>query len=199
MLIGIAGGSASGKSYLAQLLCERLEHVSTTVVSQDSYYKGIAPGTAVPEMNFDHPNAIDWQLLAEHMQALLRNESIAMPVYCFEKHCRDSEITVQPASVVILEGTMIYTDSVLTELCDLRVFLDIPDEIRLQRRLDRDVKARGRSAHEVLEQYHSFVKPMYEEHVLPTCDCCHEVVTDDSINDVTDYLIDFILNEHHLP
>ena len=197
MLIGIAGGSASGKSYLAQILAERLESISTTVISQDSYYKGIAPGTAAHEMNFDHPSAIDWQLLAEHMQALLRQENIAMPVYSFEKHCRDSEITVQPANVVILEGTMIYTDSTLTELCDLRIFLDIPDEIRLQRRLDRDVKTRGRNHHEVVEQYHSFVKPMYEEHVLPTCDCCHEVVTDVSVDEVSDYLIEIILDKYY--
>ncbi|MCH8193995.1 MAG: uridine kinase, partial [Planctomycetes bacterium] len=146
IVIGIAGASGSGKTLVAKRIVDHLGPDKAVIIQEDSYYQDLSD-MARPErggMNFDHPDAFDHDLLAGQLRQLLEGESISQPIYDYRTHCRQREtMAVDPASVIILEGILIFTCAELRELMDIRVFVDTPLDICLARRLERDVTERG--------------------------------------------------------
>lgn len=170
-IVAITGGSGSGKTTTAGQLLDLLKPLRAQLISQDDYYKN---SQAVPDFDpaiydFDSPTARDHDLLAAHLNALRAGEAIEVPVYDFTIHGRrDATQHVVPGDVIILEGTHTLCDSAIYELCDLRVFVDTPDDIRLLRRLLRDIHERGRTPETVANQYLATVRPAYERWTGPS-------------------------------
>ncbi len=171
VLIGIAGGSASGKTLVAAKIYESLGPEGVAILRQDAYYrdlKGLTPEQRA-QHNFDHPDAFDTPLLLEHIEALLRGESVEEPIYDFTRHMRSEKTRrVRAVSVVILEGILVLSEPSLLALMDIRVFVDTDADVRLLRRLRRDVHERGRTVESVLSQYETFVRPMHLQFVEPS-------------------------------
>ena len=170
-IIGIAGGSGSGKTTFCLRLIDQLPENSVVLLQHDSYYKELHNLTFEERsaMNFDHPDALDTALCVEHLRALKRNEAIAQPLYDFSTHLRKQESRhIEPRPLVLVEGILIFSDASLRKECDLRIFLDVDDEIRFARRMKRDTIDRGRSEESVREQYRSTVQPMYDAFVEPS-------------------------------
>lgn len=172
MVIGIAGGSASGKTSISRQLKEIFEDsASVSIIRQDDYYKDQSDKTMEERIktNYDHPFAFDNTLLAQHIQALLHGEMIEKPTYDFVEHNRSALTeTIYPCDVIVLEGLFILEDEALRELCDIKVFVDTDADVRLIRRLKRDVKKRGRTLDSVIEQYSTTVRVMHERFVEPS-------------------------------
>ena len=170
LVIGIAGGSGSGKSTLVKNLTARFE-AETTVLSHDNYYKRHDELTYDERclLNYDEPAAFDTELMVAQLDLLRKGQAIDCPVYDFTVHNRSDEtITVTPSRVIIVEGILIFEDPRLRELMDIRIFVDTDADIRLCRRIKRDVNKRGRSLESVLTQYQQTVKPMHELYVEPS-------------------------------
>ena len=171
LIIGIAGGSGSGKTTLALRLKERFGEDEVRLISHDSYYKrhDELPFEERCKLNYDHPDAFDNALLIYHLQELKAGRSIQCPVYSFVEHNRtDQTVEIQPAKVIIVEGILIFENQELRDLMDIRIFVDSDADIRLCRRIKRDVEKRGRSLESVLTQYQQTVKPMHERYVEPS-------------------------------
>lgn len=172
ILIGIAGGTGSGKTLVARTLVERLGSDRVVIVEQDSYYKANWELSLEErkQVNYDHPDAFDQALLAEHVRKLLKGEAIDMPVYDYAEHARSRDRTVRIENhlVVILEGILVLHDPVLRRKMDIRVFVDTDSDIRFIRRLRRDVKERGRTLDGVIEQYENVVRPMHLQFIDPS-------------------------------
>jgi uridine kinase len=171
LIIGIAGGSGSGKSTVVKKIIEQLPKDSVTVIPQDSYYKD--NGHLSPEerakINFDHPDAIEFDLLVKHLEELKKRKKVGMPIYSYLTCARAKEtIPVFPRVVVIVEGILILTDKKLRERLDIKVFVDADGDDRLMRIIRRDIEERGRSFIDVLEHYDRFVKPMHLQFIEPT-------------------------------
>lgn len=169
-IIGIAGGTGSGKTTLTRRLKERFGE-DVAVVSHDNYYKrhDELPYEARCRLNYDHPDAFDTDLMVAQIEALRRGEAIACPVYDFTVHNRSGEtLRIEPTSVIILEGILLFADARLRELMDVRIFVDTDADVRILRRILRDVKERGRSLDSVISQYLTTVKPMHEQFVQPS-------------------------------
>ena len=170
LVIGIAGGTGSGKTTLMKNLIQRFEG-SVTVLSHDNYYRRNDHLTYEQRclINYDEPAALETDLMARHLDALRRGESIECPVYDFAQHNRSNEtITIAPKSVIIVEGILIFENKELRDLMDIKIFVDTDADVRLCRRIKRDVNKRGRSLESVLEQYQNTVKPMHEKYVEPS-------------------------------
>lgn len=171
LIIGIAGGSGSGKSTVARNVAELLTTSSVAFIDMDAYYKNF-PELSLEErrqLNWDHPDAFDYDLLCEHIEALSRRKSIEKPEYDFVTHLRRAEPTrVEPADVVVIDGILLFVDDRLRELCDVKVFVDADADIRLIRRIERDTHDRGRPLDEIIEQYLTTVQPMHLEFVEPS-------------------------------
>ncbi|WP_155286731.1 uridine kinase [Lacticaseibacillus zhaodongensis] len=171
IVIGITGGSASGKTTVAH---EIFQHFSTSssilLLEQDSYYKSSKlPFEERKKINYDHPLAFDTPLLVASLKKLLARQSIEKPVYDYKMHNRsDKVVHVEPRDVIIIEGILILADEELRKLMDIKVFVDTDDDIRLMRRIQRDMVERGRSLDNIMAQYMSTVKPMYHEFIEPT-------------------------------
>lgn len=171
MLIGIAGGSGSGKTYVAKSIIESVGSDKVVIIQEDSYYKDLSalPYDERAATNFDHPDAFDHDLLAKHLSQLLDGESISQPVYDYEVHLRSKETkTVRPSDMIILEGILIFSKTQLRDLMDFRVFIETASDICLTRRLERDIAERGRTADSVIGQYDRTVRPMYVRFVEPS-------------------------------
>ena len=171
LIIGIAGGSGSGKTTLAYRLKERFGEDEVRLISHDSYYKrhDELPFAERCKLNYDHPDSFDTELLVQHLQALRRGESVKVPVYDYTIHNRsDKTITVHPAPVIIVEGILIFASQELCDMMDMKVFVDTDADVRILRRIVRDVKERGRTLDSVVNQYLTTVKPMHEQFVEPT-------------------------------
>ena len=170
LVIGIAGGTGSGKTTLMDNLIRRFEgHV--TVLSHDNYYKRRDELTYEQrcKINYDEPDALETDLMAHHLDQLRRGETIQCPVYDFTQHNRSNEtITIVPKKVIIVEGILIFENEPLRELMDIKIFVDTDADVRLCRRIARDVNERGRSLESVLSQYQTTVKPMHEKYVEPS-------------------------------
>jgi len=170
-LIGVAGGSGSGKTTFAKKVLKHLEEHQVEVLHQDSYYlPQLGPGLidSKKRPNFDHPDAFDWELLIDHLGKLKKNESIKMPVYDFKTNSRTEDlIDVGPTKVIIFEGIFTLYNQDVRNLLDVKCFLQVEADIRFTRRLHRDVKERGRSLESVIEQYYDTVRPMYLEFLEP--------------------------------
>ncbi len=187
-IVGIAGGSGSGKTTLATALVERFHGA---IVDLDSYYVDRMPGTS--GVNYDVPAAFDVPLLVEHLRALRDGCAVQKPIYCFRTHRRIGADMVSPASLIIVEGLFPFFWESVRTLMDLKVFVDAPADLRLLRRLRRDVVERGRTADDVLEQYLRTVRPMHTLHVEPARRQADVViVNEESIDHRIDELV------HHL-
>ncbi len=171
ILIGIAGASGSGKTLVAQTIYDALGSDNVVIMQEDSYYKDLShlPIEERAKINFDHPDAFDHDLLAEHLKKLLRGEVIEHPIYDYTIHSRKKETRrVGPHQIIIAEGILILAMPELRELMDIKIFIDTPPDICLIRRLKRDIHERGRSVDSVLKQYQETVRPMYLRFVEPS-------------------------------
>jgi len=171
LIIGIAGGSGSGKSTVARNVAELLTTSSVAFIDMDAYYKNF-PDLSLDErrrLNWDHPDAFDYELLCEHLDALSRRKAIEKPEYDFVTHLRRARPTLlEPADVVVIDGILLFVDDRVRELCDIKVFVDADADIRLIRRIERDTNDRGRPLDEIIEQYLSTVQPMHLQFVEPS-------------------------------
>lgn len=171
VLIGIAGGTGSGKTTIAQTIFDRVGPERMEWISHDSYYRdysSIDP-QARRQINFDHPDSLESDLLVRHLDQLIKGQSVEIPIYDFTTHTRASKTrTVQPRRVIIVEGIMVLAEIEVRKRIDIKLFVDTPPDIRFLRRLIRDVQSRGRSLDSVVQQYLSFVRPMHEEFVEPS-------------------------------
>ena len=186
LVIGIAGGTGSGKTTLMNNLIARLGDV-VTVLSHDNYYKRLDHLTMEERcaINYDEPAAFDTSLMVYHLSELRSGREIDCPVYDFTVHNRsDQTIHLVPKKVIIVEGIMIFADQQLRDLMDIKIFVDTDADVRLCRRIKRDVNKRGRTLESVLVQYQTTVKPMHEKHVEPTKKYAHLVVPEGGKNQV---------------
>ena len=171
MIIGICGGTGSGKTTLARKIIEAVGRENVILVEQDSYYRNLAdmPLDERHQANFDHPDSIDSDMLMNHLKRLRLGQAIEMPIYDFTTHTRKNEFDhIDPKTVVIVEGILIFSETRVLDLLDVRVFVDTPDDIRFIRRLQRDIRERGRTAESVIAQYFATVRPMHFEFVEPS-------------------------------
>ncbi|MBD1370814.1 uridine kinase [Hazenella sp. IB182357] len=169
-VIGVAGGTGSGKTTVTRKLVEQFSE-SVVYIEQDSYYKNQSHLSLEERIktNYDHPLAFDNDLLIEHLYGLLKYESVEKPVYDYKMHTRAEEtITLEPKNVIILEGILILDDERLRDLMDIKVFVDTDADVRILRRIDRDIKERGRTFESVMEQYLKVVRPMHLQFVEPS-------------------------------
>lgn len=170
IVIGIAGGTGSGKSTLINRIKEEFSD-SITMLSHDFYYKEHShiPFEERKKLNYDHPDAFDTDLMIEHVKALTEFKSIERPVYDFTIHNRiDETVTVRPAKVIVVEGILIFENKELRDMCDIKVFIDTDADVRIIRRIIRDVEERGRTLDSIVNQYLTTVKPMHEQFVEPS-------------------------------
>ncbi len=168
-LIGISGGSGSGKTTIVRQIAEIVPDF--VCIAQDSYYKSAEymDNQNITAFNFDHPSAFDTDLMVEHLRALKRGQTIRVPVYDFVHHHRLPEtVEVVPRSLVLFEGIMVFVDPRVRDLLDLKLYVDTPDDIRFIRRLQRDIKERGRTVESVIRQYLEVVRPGHLEFIEPT-------------------------------
>ncbi|HEX2579736.1 MAG TPA: uridine kinase [Rhabdochlamydiaceae bacterium] len=178
ILIGIAGGTGSGKTTMAQKIQDAFPNQSI-LICQDAYYKDLSHLSMEEKakMNFDHPSALDFTLLREHLMDLVRGKSIEQPVYSFITHSREShKRKVEPAQVIIVEGILLLAALEVRDLFDLRIFVDTDADIRLLRRIERDLEERGRTFSGVKEQYLTTVKPMHDAFVEPSKQYAHVII-----------------------
>ncbi|RMF58598.1 MAG: uridine kinase [Calditrichaeota bacterium] len=171
ILIGIAGGSGSGKTLVAETIYSDLGSNQVVVIAQDSYYRDLShlPPEERHRQNFDHPDAIDSDLLIDQVQALLDGKAIEQPVYNFVTHTRTEETKhIGPHAIVVLEGILILDNPRLREMMDIKVYVDTDPDIRIIRRLRRDILERGRSMESVIKQYEESVRPMHLQFVEPS-------------------------------
>ncbi len=198
-VIGIGGGTGSGKTTLTKRLKERLGS-QVTVLSYDNYYKSHPemPYDERVRLNYDHPSAFDTELLVEHLAALRRGETIAAPVYDFKQHDRSDEtMLIAPTGVILVEGILILADERLRSQMDVKIYVDTDADVRILRRVVRDVKQRGRSLESVVTQYLTTVKPMHEQFVEPSKRYADIIVPEGGRNAVAlDMLVRRV--EHHL-
>lgn len=170
-VIGVAGGSGSGKSTVTREVLASIGPDMAAVVMQDDYYldqSHLAPDDRF-KTNYDHPDAFDWPLMMQHVQALCRGEPIDMPVYDFSKYNRSRKtITLKPAPVIVVEGLFALFDANLCKMMSLKVFVDTASDVRFIRRLQRDMSERGRSVDSVIKQYLDTVRPMHKQFIEPT-------------------------------
>lgn len=170
-VIGVAGGSGSGKTTVTRRVIEAVGKENVAVISQDNYYGDYPtmPFEQRVQMNYDHPDAFDWVLLREHIDQLIANRAIEMPEYDFNAYTRSQRITlIKPGSVLVLEGFFALYDQVLRDKMNLKVFVDADADVRFIRRLQRDTQERGRTTESVIEQYLNQVRPMHLGFVEPT-------------------------------
>ncbi len=172
LVIGIAGGSGSGKTTVVKAITDKLSEDKVVVIPQDSYYKDSSDLSDEEKRNhnFDHPDAIEWDLLCEQLKALKEGKSVEQPIYSFISCSRSKTETkhVDPAEVIIIEGILIFTCPELRNQMDIKIFVDADDDDRLMRVMERDISERGKDVHWVIERYSRTVKPMYLQFIEPS-------------------------------
>jgi uridine kinase len=187
ILIGIAGGSGSGKTLVAKTIYRDLGSDKVVIIDQDSYYKDIedVPLRDRDLRNFDHPDAFDNELLKRHMRALLAGETVEQPVYDYVRHARTRETRrIGDQLVIVLEGILIFYDPELRDLMDIKVYIDADADVRFIRRLGRDIHERGRSVDSVIRQYQESVRPMHLQFVEPSKRYAHIIIPEGGHNKV---------------
>lgn len=198
-MIGLGGGSASGKTTVARMIIEALDVPWVVLLSMDSFYKVLTEDqqgqAACNEYNFDHPDSFDFELMISTLKKLKQGKSVKIPTYDFTTHSRTKDWkTLYGANVVIFEGIMAFAHADLLKLLDMKIFVDTDSDIRLVRRLRRDISERGRDIEGVLKQYHTFVKPAFDQYIQPTMRLADIVVPRGSGNTVA---IDLIVQHVH--
>lgn len=171
LIIGVAGGTASGKTTIADAILASINHPQMVMIQHDAYYKDAShlPLEQRAHINFDHPDALETDLMVRHLRELIAGRSIEMPVYDFASHSRLKKgIVKKPAKVIVIEGILIFCERALRELMDVKIFVDTAADLRFIRRLRRDIQERGRSMESVIAQYLGTVRPMHEAFVEPS-------------------------------
>ena len=198
LVIGIAGGTGSGKTTVVNQIINELPENEVCVISQDSYYKSTDSLTYEEriKINFDHPRAIDFELLEKHITELKKGEIIQQPVYSFVTHNRTKDyIETHPRKVVIIEGILIFNNKKLLDLFDIKIFVHADADERLIRRLRRDIKERGRDIDEVLDRYKNTLKPMHQQFIEPTKSFADIIIPNDRYNTVAIDIVRTVISE----
>ncbi len=187
LIIGIAGGTGSGKTTVVNQIMNELPADEVVIISQDSYYKKNENMTYEErsKINFDHPNSIDFDLLVNHLEALKRGEIIEQPVYSFVTHNRTMDtLLTHPRKVIIVEGILIFNNIHLRNMFDIKIYVHADADERLIRRIRRDVAERGRDVNEVLDRYQKTLKPMHQQFIEPTKNFADIIIPNDRYNTV---------------
>lgn len=197
VIIGIAGGTGSGKSTIADVIQQEVKD-NITILTQDAYYKSF-DGLSMQErekLNFDHPETFDNELMIQHLMALKKRVPVEMPIYDFSNHLRTKQtVQLKPAKIIIVEGILIYENKTLRDLMDIKIFVDTDADIRILRRIRRDMVERGRTLNSIIEQYHTTVRPMHIEFVEPSKKYANIIIPEGGFNKIgIDMLIAQIKN-----
>jgi uridine kinase len=201
LIIGIAGGTGSGKTTVVHQIMNELPHTQVGFITQDSYYKAssIESYEERSKTNFDHPRAIDFDLLVSHLQDLKEGKTINQPVYSFTMHNRSGDIIVtHPRKVMIVEGILILSHPELRDLFDIKVFVHADSDERLIRRLKRDIAERGRDLEEVLNRYQTTLKPMHQQFIETTKAFADIIIPNDKYNTVAIDVVRAVINQRIL-
>jgi uridine kinase len=187
MIIGISGGTGSGKTTVARKIISSLGQENVAYLQQDSYYRNLGdmPLDSRNRVNFDHPDALDNELMLNHLESLRAGDCIQRPVYDFVTHSRKAEtVCLEPLPVIIVEGILVFYDARMRRLMDIKIFIDCDPDIRFIRRLERDIRERSRSVESVIEQYVTTVRPMHLEFVEPSMRYADIILPEGGFNEV---------------
>ncbi len=187
IVIGIAGGTGSGKTTVAQVILDRVGTHRISMLPHDAYYKDLIglSHTQRTQINFDHPDSLDTELLIEHVKILKAGRAIQLPVYDFKTHSRTKNtILIEPQRVILVEGILIFVEKRLRDLFDVKIFVDTDADIRFIRRLERDITERGRTSISVIQQYLNTVRPMHLEFVEPSKRYADVIIPEGGLNSV---------------
>ncbi len=201
LIIGIAGGTGSGKTTVVNQIIEELKNEEVDVISQDSYYQDTSHLTYEQrtKINFDHPKSIDFDLLVSHLKDLKAGKNIQQPVYSFKQHNRTGEtITIEPRKVIIIEGILILTHPDIREMFDIKIYVHADSDERLIRRLKRDIAERGRDLEEVLSRYQTTLKPMHQQFIEPTKEFADIIIPTNRYNTVAVDIVQTIIRQRLL-
>lgn len=198
LIIGIAGGTGSGKTTVVNTIVDELQHEEVEVISQDSYYRDTSELTYEErtQINFDHPQSIDFDLLVKHLKLLRKGQTIPQPVYSFKEHNRTGQIIeTPPKKVMLVEGILILTNPKLRELFDIKIYVHADSDERLIRRLKRDLKERGRDLDEVLNRYQTTLKPMHQQFIEPSKEFADIIIPNNRYNTVAVDIVQTIIRQ----
>lgn len=198
LIIGIAGGTGSGKTTVVNQILNQLSADEICVISQDSYYKATDNLTYEQrtKINFDHPKSIDFDLLVSHLKELKKGNTIEQPVYSFVTHNRlEDTLKTHPRKVIIVEGILIFNNLELRDMFDIKIFVHADADERLIRRLRRDIKERGRDLDEVLNRYQDTLKPMHQQFIEPTKNYADIIIPNDKHNTVAIDIVKTVINQ----
>lgn len=198
LIIGIAGGTGCGKTTVVNQIINELPKGEVGVISQDSYYNDLSHLSYAERVNinFDHPQAIDFELLAEHLADLKAGKAVEQPLYSFSEHNRTKDtILTHPRKVMIVEGILIMTNPKIREMFDIKIFVHADSDERLIRRLKRDINERGRDLEEVLHRYQATLKPMHDQFIEPTKEHADIIIPNNKYNTVAVDIVRTIINE----
>lgn len=187
VIIGVAGGTASGKTTVVEAVLERVGYERITVIPHDAYYRDMSHLSFEERkrLNFDHPNSLETELLIEHLKQLRQGEPVEIPVYDFTAHRRlDKTQRVEPEPVIVVEGILVFAELELREMMDVRIYVDTDADLRFIRRLQRDVEERGRTVESVIDQYLETVRPMHLEFVEPSKRYADIIIPEGGFNEV---------------
>ncbi|WP_196892120.1 uridine kinase [Aureivirga marina] len=198
LIIGIAGGTGSGKTTVVNKIIKDLPQDEVCIISQDHYYNETNELSFEErtKINFDHPKSIDFDLLVSHLKELKKGNTIEQPIYSFVAHNRlEDTINTHPKKVLIVEGILIFNNRELRDLCDIKVFVHADADERLIRRLRRDITERGRTIDEVLNRYQDTLKPMHQQFIEPTKSFADIIIPNDKFNTVAIDIVRTVINE----
>lgn len=198
LIIGVAGGTGCGKTTIVNSIINTFPKNEVGLISQDSYYKSTSHLSYEEreKINFDHPNAIDFPLLIEHLTLLKAGKTIKQPVYCFKKHNRTKEeLITTPKKVMLIEGILILSYKALRPLLDIKIFIQTDSDERLIRRLKRDILERGRDLNEVLLRYQTTLKPMHNEFIEPAKAFADIIIPNNTYNNAAITIVSALINE----
>jgi uridine kinase len=199
LIIGIAGGTGCGKTTVVNQLLEQLPESEVEVISQDAYYKDTSNLSYKERVNinFDHPNSIDFKLLTTHIKALRQQKPVHQPVYSFVKHNRTgTTVLTQPKKVILIEGILILAHPELRDLLDVKIFIQTDSDERLLRRIKRDIADRGRTLEEIISRYQTTLKPMHRQFIEPSKTFADLIIPNNTYNAVAVDMLCTIINEN---
>lgn len=199
LIIGVAGGSGSGKTTVINHICKEIGEQNLSLVAHDAYYRDLKhlPFEERAQQNFDHPASLESELLIRHIKALASGYSIDCPIYDFSNHIRKEEtLTITPKKIILVDGILIFYEKYLRKLMDIKLYVDTDDDVRLLRRLRRDITERGRSIEGVLDQYEKFVRPMHLEFVEPSKRYADIIIPHGGENQVALQMVNALIHEN---